>query len=72
MRLPRLRSVRERKVMTMRELSQASGVSTNTLVRLERGEDARISTVRRLAAALAVEPIELMSLEPEQGEAKAA
>jgi transcriptional regulator with XRE-family HTH domain len=70
MRLSRLRAVRERKVMTMRELSQGSGVSTNTLVRLERGEHARLSTARRLATALGADPVELMG--PEQGEMAAA
>jgi transcriptional regulator with XRE-family HTH domain len=72
MRAPRLRAVRERTVMTLRELSAVSGVSANTLVRLERGEDARISTVRRLATALGVEPIELMQAEAEPGHEKAA
>ena len=70
MQLPRLRPIRERKLMTIRELAAAAGVSTNTIVRLERGFPAEFRTVRKLAAALGVEPTALMG--PEQGETAAA
>ena len=43
--------------MTQEELAEASGVSRNTISRLETGtQEARPSTVRKLADALGVEP----------------
>jgi transcriptional regulator with XRE-family HTH domain len=50
--------------MTIRELAAAAGVSTNTISRLERGEDGYAATIRKLAKALGVKPAELMD---EQG-----
>ena len=47
--------------MTQRELAAVSGVSLATIVRLEQGrQPPRISTVRKLANALEVEPAELI------------
>jgi transcriptional regulator with XRE-family HTH domain len=64
-RLPGLRRARERRLMTMRELSEVTGISTSTLVNLEtHGQEARMVTARKLAAALRVEPDELLSGEP--------
>ena len=66
-----LREWRLRKVMTQEELAERSGVAEATISRLESGlQDARISTVRKLAAALQVEPQELIA--SDQGKAKAA
>jgi transcriptional regulator with XRE-family HTH domain len=51
-------------VVTLRELEDESGVSYNTIWRLENGyTDARPSTIRKLAAALGVESEELIVVE---------
>ncbi len=56
----RLRELRLMKFMTQRELAALSGVSLATIVRLEQGrQPPRISTVRKLAKVLEVEPGEL-------------
>ena len=53
----RLRLARQRKVWTLEDLAQASGVMVATLSRLENGkQEARPSTIRKLAAALDVAP----------------
>jgi len=60
----KLRELRRRRVLTLRELEQESGVSYNTIWRLENGYTAaRPSTIRKLAAALGVEPEELIVVE---------
>ncbi len=57
----RLRELRRLRVLTLRELEEKSGVSYNTIWRLENGyRQARPSTIRRLAAALQVDPAELV------------
>jgi transcriptional regulator with XRE-family HTH domain len=57
----KLKELRQRRVLTLRELEEESGVSYNTIWRLENGyTEARPSTIRRLAAALGVEPEELI------------
>jgi transcriptional regulator with XRE-family HTH domain len=63
--LRRLRDVRERKFLTQRELSERSGVAQSTIARIEQGlQPARITTARRLAEALGVEPQELLGESP--------
>lgn len=58
----KLRELREHRVLSMRELQKLSGVSYNTVWRLERGErKAQPRTIRALAAALGVEPYELLA-----------
>jgi len=60
----KLRELRRRRVLTLRELEQESGVSYNTIWRLENGYTAaRPSTIRKLAATLGVEPEELIVVE---------
>lgn len=60
MKLPRLRELRERAVLTQEELAARTGYSVDGLSKLERGKrSARPSTVRRLAEALNVTPEEL-------------
>lgn len=60
----KLRELRRRRVLTLRELEEESGISYNTIWRLENGHnDARPSTIRKLAAALGVEPEELVMVE---------
>ena len=66
-----LREIRRRRFMTQVELAQAAGLTEVTIVRLEHGQRARMSTVRRLAEALQVAPEELLR-EPEQGQQEAA
>ncbi len=60
-KLHNLKSVRERYPLTLRELEQRSGVSQTTINRLENlQQDARPSTIRKLATALDVEPQRLI------------
>ena len=59
--MQRLRELRRLRVLTLRELEEESGVSYNTIWRLENGyREARPSTIRKLAAALGVDPAELV------------
>jgi len=59
----RLRELRLVKFITQRELAVLSGVSLATIVRLEQGrQPPRISTVRKLASVLGVEPAELIKV----------
>ena len=60
--MDRLRELRRRRVLTLRELEEVSGVSYATVWRLESGRstEARPSTIRKLARALGVEPEELI------------
>ncbi len=61
--MDRLRELRRRKVLTLRELEEQSGVSYNTIWRLENGyRQARPSTIRKLAAALGVDASELVAI----------
>lgn len=57
----KLRSLRVERALTLRDLGEASGVSYNTINKLELGQRAaHASTVRKLAQALGVEPRELI------------
>jgi transcriptional regulator with XRE-family HTH domain len=59
--LPSLRHVREARLLTQQELADRAGVHRVTIANLETTSgEARFSTVRKLAAALEVEPSELM------------
>ena len=60
----RLRELRQRRVLTLHELEERSGVSYNTIWRLENGRTgAQPRTIRKLATALGVEPEELVRIE---------
>ncbi len=63
----RLRAWREHRFLTQAELSERSGVSERAIIRLEQpnGSTPRISTVRKLADALEVEPADLFTLPTE-------
>jgi transcriptional regulator with XRE-family HTH domain len=64
-RVRRLKAARESKLLTQRELAGRAGISQVTIARIETGSGmAQLSTVRKLAAALGVEPMELVG---EQG-----
>ncbi len=55
-----LRDLREEAVLTVRELSELSGVSEDAITKIENGHrKARPTTVRKLAKGLGVEPQEL-------------
>ena len=57
----RLRELRRQKVLSMRELEEISGVSYNTIWRLETGKTgAHPRTIRRIADALGVDAAELV------------
>jgi transcriptional regulator with XRE-family HTH domain len=61
-----LRRLREGYPLTVRELGERSGVSHNTITMIEnRHRTANPSTVRKLAAALGIEPKELMERQGE-------
>jgi transcriptional regulator with XRE-family HTH domain len=56
----RLKQLREEAVLTVHELAEASGVSDDTISKIENGQRvARPSTLRKLASALEVSPQEL-------------
>ena len=53
----KLRRERERRLMTLQDVSEISGVAIATLSRIENGlQQPRIPTVRRLAKALGANP----------------
>jgi transcriptional regulator with XRE-family HTH domain len=57
----KLRTLREERVLTLRELGEKADVSKDTIWRLEHGRSgAYPSTIRKLAQALEVEPRELI------------
>ena len=57
----RLKELRREQVISLRELEVKSGVSYNTIWRLEDGrQGAHPKTVRKLAEALGVQPSELI------------
>ncbi len=56
----KLRALRRKRVLTLRELSEKAGVSKDTISRIEREGTAYPSTIRKLAKALDVDPPELV------------
>jgi len=66
--LPSLREIREDKAMSQRNLADRSGVAQSTIVELELNKrEAQPSTTRKLAEALGVEPVDLMSKPERKG-----
>jgi transcriptional regulator with XRE-family HTH domain len=62
--MQRLRELRQRRVLTLHELEKRSGVAYNTIWRLENGKTgAQPRTIRKLAAALGVDPEMLVKVE---------
>jgi predicted transcriptional regulator len=59
--LPSLRLRRHEAALTQVELAQRAGVTPVTIVHLEAGHPARMSTIRKLARALKVKPVDLMA-----------
>ena len=63
----RLRQLRVERALTLRALAERSGVSYDTINKLELGQrPARLSTIRKLADTLGVEPRELMKGEDDE------
>ena len=59
--MQRLKELRRERVLSLRELEERSGVSYNTIWRIEDGrQGAHPRTVRKLAEALGVETSELL------------
>jgi transcriptional regulator with XRE-family HTH domain len=57
----KVRDTRKRKLLTQKQLAERSGVGIATIIRIERNQvEPRGSTIRKLAAALEVEPEELV------------
>ena len=57
----RLRDLRVRRALTQEELAEKADVGTNTVARLERNEsEPHMSTLRKLARALGVDPAVLI------------
>jgi transcriptional regulator with XRE-family HTH domain len=57
----RLKELRRERVLSLRELEERSGVSYNTIWRIEDGrQGAHPRTVRKLAEAVGVQPSELI------------
>jgi transcriptional regulator with XRE-family HTH domain len=57
----RLKELRRERVLSLRELEEKSGVSYNTIWRIEDGrQGAHPRTIRKLADALGVQPSELI------------
>jgi transcriptional regulator with XRE-family HTH domain len=57
----RLRELRVEKALSLRALGERTGVAYDTINKLELGQrPARLSTIRKLAETLGVEPKELM------------
>ena len=57
--MPTLKEIREREALSMRDLSEKSGVSPNTIFRIEKGMQSRFITRRKLARALKVRPADI-------------
>jgi transcriptional regulator with XRE-family HTH domain len=62
----KLKNLREDRVLSQRELAREADLAYGTVWRIENGfPQARPSTIRKLAAALGVEPRELAKREAE-------
>jgi predicted transcriptional regulator len=59
--LPSLRRRRHEAALTQVELAQRAGVTPLTIVHVEAGHPARMSTIRKIARALKVRPADLMA-----------
>jgi transcriptional regulator with XRE-family HTH domain len=62
--VPGLRALRLERALTQDELAHRARVGRKTVMRAEAGQHIRISSVRRLAAALRVSPARLQRVPP--------
>lgn len=60
MKVQNVKTLRLKKFLTQTELGKESNVSTPVILRMEKGHDVAISSVRAVARALGVEPEELV------------
>jgi transcriptional regulator with XRE-family HTH domain len=58
--LKNLRHHRHAQALTQRELADLSGVTQVTIIHAEKGGETRPSTIRKLANALKVKPLDLI------------
>ena len=66
--MEKFRELRRQRVLTMEELANKAGVGRNTIWRLEHGVmGAQPRTIRKVARALGVEPVELVKTEADNG-----
>lgn len=54
-----LRQLRKLRGFTIRALAQRAGTGTQTIVRIEKGEPARLETFRKIAEALDVDMLDI-------------
>ena len=60
----RLKEIRESQFLTQRELSVKASIGISTIVRVEKGQQIpTFQTIKRLAAALGVDPSDLVQRE---------
>ena len=62
--VPYLKAWRDWKLLTQQELSVRADVAESTIVSIERGGNARLATIRKLATALGITPEELVRSNP--------
>ncbi len=67
----RLEEWRRRRLLTQGELAEKAGIGISSIVRIEKGQGARVTTLRKLAAALGITPEQLMG-DDDRAEAQAA
>jgi len=71
LRHDKLRAARERRFMTQQQLADKAGTSKANISRLESGDqNARMSTILRLAAALEISPEDLVDWNGEEDAAE--
>lgn len=63
--VPGLRAIRLDRALTQEELAHRARVGRKTVIRAESGQEIRISSARRLAAALRVSAARLQRVPPE-------
>ena len=56
----RLRELRIQRALSQRELARVAGIRPGTVNRVEAGHPTRLSTIAAIAAALEVQPLELV------------
>lgn len=67
-KLERLKYWRERAPLTQEELAKKANVRRQTIIAIEAGGEPRPDTTRRLAAALGVQPQQLMGNDEDGGD----
>ena len=60
MRLNKLKQIREQNFLTQAELAEKSGITRETVNRIENGKGTHVKVARIIASALGVKPQELI------------